>query len=53
MMLMFFLGLVLGMAVGGLLVLLSDKMIDKYLPEECPPCNHDCRQGRDCPAGFK
>lgn len=20
------------------------------MPDRCPPCNHNCRQGRDCPA---
>jgi hypothetical protein len=20
------------------------------MTDQCPPCNHDCRQGRDCPA---
>ncbi|MDA3888964.1 MAG: hypothetical protein PF443_09240 [Allgaiera sp.] len=19
-------------------------------PKSCPPCNHDCNEGRDCPA---
>ena len=56
-MFMFFLGLAVGVGAGALFILLGDKMLDKYLPEEtirhCPPCDNLCNQGRNCPAAKK
>ena len=23
---------------------------DRLADQQCPPCNHNCREGRDCPA---
>lgn len=34
---------VTGTAVGGM-------HFEAMLKGDCPPCNQDCRQGRDCPA---
>lgn len=28
----------------------ADRLLNRPDPNVCPPCNHHCRQGRDCPA---
>lgn len=57
----FFIGFVCGLVLGGLVTHLAHEYLDAMLPLEdekerwfgrkCPPCDGECKQGRDCPAG--
>lgn len=53
---MSFVWFMLGFAFGGLvapsvLFWWFDRCADADLKRSCPPCDGNCRQGRDCPAG--
>ena len=56
----FVLGLILGLIIGCVAMHMAHEYLDSMLPEEdeearwfkrkCPPCDGECKQGRDCPA---
>ena len=60
-------GFVLGLAIGTALGLLAMHIVHEYLDRAvplddknepqiertCPPCDGECHQGRNCPAGGK
>jgi hypothetical protein len=56
----FVFGLIIGIIIGCIAMHMVHEYLDSMLPEEeqekrwlerkCPPCDGECKQGRDCPA---